>query len=91
MKGLSTAVSNALDTYFSGNFATIGGTSETLGLTQGDYIGLPTDTDSWGFQTFTVDEYNTVLNGIKDGSIEVSNDTENQPTVGSHVNVDYIE
>lgn len=91
MKGLSSAVNSALDTYFAGNFSTIGGTSSQLGLTQGDYIGLPTEADSWGFTTFTVDEYETVLNGIKDGSISVSNDTENQPEVGSHVTVDYIE
>ena len=91
MKGLASAVTSALDAYFTGNFASIGGKSEQLGLTQGDYIGLPTDSSSWGFSTFTVDEYNTVLEGIKDGSIAVSNDIENQPEVGSHVTVDYIQ
>jgi basic membrane protein A len=91
MKGLHSAVYDALDTYFSGNFASIGGTSVQLGLAQGDYIGLPTDSESWGFETFTVDEYETVLAGIKDGSITVSNDTENKPEVGSHVTVDYVE
>lgn len=91
MKGLGSAVTSALDAYFGGNWDTIGGKSEQLGLTQGDYIGLPTDADSWGFTTFTTDEYEEVLAGIKDGSIEVSNDTENQPEVGSHVTVNYIE
>lgn len=91
MKGLGSAVNSALDAYFGGNWASIGGKSEQLGLAQGDYLGLPTDTDSWGFTTFTVDEYNTVLDGLKDGSITVSNDTENQPEVGSHVTVDYVE
>ncbi len=91
MKGLGSAVTSALDAYFDGNWASIGGKSEQLGLTQGDYIGLPTDADSWGFATFTTDEYETVLGGIKDGSIEVSNDTENKPEVGSHVTVTYIE
>lgn len=91
MKGLGSAVTAALDAYFGGNWDTIGGKSEQLGLTQGDYIGLPTDADSWGFTTFTTDEYEEVLAGIKDGSIEVSNDTENQPEVGSHVTVNYIE
>lgn len=91
MKGLASAATSALDAYFTGNFASIGGKSEQLGLTQGDYIGLPTDSSSWGFSTFTVDEYNTVLEGIKDGSIAVSNDIENQPEVGSHVTVDYIQ
>ena len=91
MKGLGSAVENALDCYFNGNWASIGGKSEQLGLSQGDYLGLPTDEASWGFTTFTVDEYETVLAGIKDGSIAVSKDTENQPEVGSHVTVDYVE
>lgn len=91
MKGLHSAVYDALDKYFNGEWDTLGGKSEQLGLTQGDYIGLPTDEASWGFTTFTQDEYNTVLNGIKDGSIAVSNDTENNPEVGSHVSVDYVQ
>ena len=91
MKGLGSAVEAALDAYTSGNLASIGGKSEQLGLTQGDYLGLPTADASWGFKTFTKDEYETVLNGIKDGSITVSNDTENQPEVGSHVTVTYVE
>ena len=91
MKGLGSAVEAALDAYTSGNWSSIGGKSEQLGLTQGDYLGLPTVDASWGFKTFTKDEYETVLNGIKDGSITVSNDTENQPEVGSHVTVTYVE
>lgn len=91
MKGLHAAVYDALDKYFNGQWSELGGKSEQLGLTQGDYIGLPTEEASWGFKTFTQDEYNTVLAGIKDGSIAVSNDTENNPTVGSHVTVDYVE
>ena len=91
MKGLGSAVEAALDAYTSGNWSSIGGKSEQLGLTQGDYLGLPTDDASWGFKTFTKEEYETVLNGIKDGSITVSNDTENQPEVGSHVTVTYVE
>ena len=91
MKGLGSAVEAALDAYTSGNWSSIGGKSEQLGLTQGDYLGHPTADASWGFKTFTKDEYETVLNGIKDGSITVSNDTENQPEVGSHVTVTYVE
>ena len=91
MKGLGSAVEAALDAYTSGNWSSIGGKSEQLGLTQGDYLGLPTDDASWGFTTFTKDEYETVLGGIKDGSITGSNDTENQREVGSHVSVTYVE
>ena len=91
MKNLASAVNTALNAYFTGNFASIGGKSEQLGLTQGDYIGLPTEDASWGFNTFTVEEYEKVLAGLTDGSIVVSNDIENQPEVGSHVTVDYIQ
>ena len=90
MQGLPSAINNALDSYFSGNFSELGGTAQQLGLKDGDYIGLPTDSESWGFTTFTQDQYETVLAGIRDGSIEISSDTENQPEVGSHVTVDYI-
>lgn len=38
MKGLGSAVNSALDAYFGGNWASIGGKSEQLGLAQGDYL-----------------------------------------------------
>lgn len=91
MKGLNAAVYDALAAYFDGNWDSLSGKSEQLGLTQGDYIGLPTDDASWGFTTFTKEEYETVLAGIKDGSITISNDTEKNPEVGSHVSVDYVQ
>ena len=91
MKGLNAAVYDALAAYFDGNWDSLSGKSEQLGLTQGDYIGLPTDDASWGFTTFTKEESETVLAGIKDGSITISNDTENNPEVGSHVSVDYVQ
>ena len=91
MKGLGSAVTDALDAYFNNEWSSHEGKSEILGLGQGDYLGLPTDDASWGFKTFTKDEYETILSGLKDGSISVSNDTENQPEVGSHVTVDYVQ
>ena len=53
MKGLYNATYEALDTYFTGNWDTIGGTLSSLSLTDGDYVGLPTDT--WSMKNFTVD------------------------------------
>lgn len=91
MKGLGSAVTDVLDAYFNNEWSSHAGKSEILGLGQGDYLGLPTDDASWGFKTFTKDEYETILSGLKDGSISVSNDTENQPEVGSHVTVDYVQ
>ena len=91
MTGVGSAVTDALDAYFNNEWSSHAGKSEILGLGQGDYLGLPTDDASWGFKTFTKDEYETILSGLKDGSISVSNDTENQPEVGSHVTVDYVQ
>lgn len=91
MKGLTATVEDRLDAYFSGNWDSIGGKVQNLGLADGDYIGLPTEGASWTFSTFTKDEYQKLLDGITDGSIAISNDTENQPTVGEGVTVTYID
>lgn len=91
MKGLQATVVSKLEGLFAGNWDQIGGKIDNLGLADGDFIGLPTDDDSWAFKTFTKDEYETVLAGIKDGSIAISNDTENQPEVGAHTTVEYID
>lgn len=91
MKGLTATVVDKLDAFFSGNWDSIGGQIQNLGLADGDYLGLPTDGASWAFKTFTQDEYNTMLAGIKDGSIAISNDTENQPTVSDKTTVNYID
>lgn len=91
MKGLTSTVQDRLDDCFTGNWAAIGGKVQNLGLADGDYIGLPTEGASWAFETFTKDEYQKLLDGIKDGSIVISNDTENQPAVGDGVTVTYID
>ncbi len=96
MKGLHAAVYDALDAYHTGKWDTIGGKSQQLGLTQGDYIGLPTADSSWCFDTFTKDEYEGVLNGIKDGSIKISNAIDVDPSdaanvTSAHVTVDFVQ
>lgn len=91
MKGLQATVTDKLEGLFAGEWDTIGGKIDNLGLADGDYIGLPTEGESWAFETFTVEEYEKVVAGIKDGSIAISNDTENAPAVGSHTTVDYID
>ena len=91
MKGLTSTVVDKLDGYFSGNWDSFGGQIQNLGLADGDYLGLPTDGASWAFKTYTQDEYNAQLASIKDGSIVISNDTENQPTVSDKTTVNYID
>jgi basic membrane protein A len=89
MKGLYSATYSALETYFSGNWDSVGGTLASLSLTEGDYVGLPTDT--WSLTNFTVDEYETVVAGIKDGSITISNSTDELPEVGSHTTLTVVD
>lgn len=92
MKGLTSSVESALDTFFTGNWDSIGGQCVTLGLTQGDFVGIATADDSWEFKTFTQDEYNTVLESIKSGAITISNDSdaEKHPELTAS-NVEYID
>ena len=91
MKGLGAAVKNGLDTVNAGDWSTIAGTNGNFGLEEGDYVGLPTDEASWNFSTFTMDEYNTVLEKIRNGEIKVDNtsDDATKPTTSSNITVDY--
>ena len=90
MKGLKASVVSTLEDLESGNWAAHSAKCESKSLADGDYIGLPTADASWCFKTFTVAEYETVLAGIKDGSIAISNDTTVQPTV-TNSTVNYID
>lgn len=67
------------------------GKTATLGVAQ-DCVGLPTDTDSWRFNTFTVDEYTALYEQVKSGAIVVDNssDPDVKPTTTLCV-VDYQE
>ena len=89
MKGLYNATYEALDTYFNGNWDTIGGTLSSLSLTDGDYVGLPTDT--WSMKNFTVDDYNAVVEKIKSGEIKISDSIDAYPEVGSHTSLIVVE
>lgn len=91
MKGLTATVVDKLEGCFTGQWDTFGGQVQNLGLEDGDYLGLPTEGDSWAFETFTQDEYLEIIAGIKDGSIVISNDTETQPEVSEGVAVSYID
>ena len=89
MKGLYNATYEALDTYFNGQWDTIGGTLSSLSLTDGDYVGLPTDT--WSMKNFTVDDYNAVVEKIKSGEITISDSIDAYPEVGSHTSLIVVE
>ena len=92
MKQLKNVTMTVLDALNNGSWDTYGGKVSNFGLQEGDYVGLPTADTSWNFNTFTKDEYNAVLEGIKAGKIVVDNssDTNVTPTVSAHTSVDYI-
>ncbi|MFI3252311.1 MAG: BMP family ABC transporter substrate-binding protein [bacterium] len=68
-KGLANSVETVLDIFFTDNWSTVSADIDTLGLgtttTSTQYVGLPTDKTSWGFDTFTVSDYTTVVNKIQ--------------------------
>ena len=90
MKGLQATTETVLEDLNSGKWDTYGGKFMTLSLAEGDYVGLPTAEASWGFKTFTVEEYEELVKGIKDGSITISNDISAMPGVSEHTKVNEI-
>ncbi len=66
----------------------ISGKNVKLGINEGA-VGLPTAADSWRFSKFTVDEYNTVYEAIKAGTVTISDDITVNPTTSASVTVDY--
>lgn len=71
LKGLSNATSWAIGKFYSDEWADVGGIATSLGATD-DAVGLPTDT--WSLENYTVEEYEALLAGIKDGSVVISSD-----------------
>ena len=93
MKGLSEAVNTALADIDAGSWGDIAGSNGNFGLEDGDYVGLPTDADSWNFESFTTDEYEEVKGKIKSGEITVDNSSDDaaKPTVSEFTTVNYIQ
>ena len=93
MKGLTEAVNTALSDIEAGDWSDIAASNGNFGLEDGDYIGLPTDADSWNFETFTTDEYEEVKGKIKSGEITVDNSSDDatKPTVSEFTTVNYIQ
>ena len=53
---------------YDGSFSEIGGAATSLSANE-DAVGLPADT--WGLETYTVEEYEAQLAAIKDGSLAI--------------------
>ena len=83
MKGLSAAVTSALEVYSQDKWTEIGGHDYNLGLDSvlgnKDYVGIPTADASWRFKTFTKAEYEAVLTKVKSSEITISGDIKAAP------------
>ena len=92
MKQLQNVTETALDALNNGDWATYGGKVSHFSLPEGEYVGLPTDADSWRLSTFTVDEYEALKAKLADGSVVVDNNSDDnvKPTVSDKTTVNYI-
>ena len=92
MKQLQNVTETVLEALNKGEWATYGGKISNFSLAEGEYVGLPTAEESWKLNTFTVDEYNTVKEAIKAGTIVVDNNADDavKPTVSEFTAVSYI-
>ena len=70
MKGIDQAAMLCLKHHYDGTWTEVGGKTTTLGA-KDDAVGLPTAESSWRFEKFTVEEYNTLLQAIKDGTLVI--------------------
>ncbi len=73
VKGLSVSVQKVLGQFYAGEWdTTLSDKAQNLGAAD-DATGLPTDT--WSLQNFTVEQYTTLFNQIKDGTVTPKSET----------------
>ena len=90
MKGLSDAVQWAVGHVYDETWDEIGGTATSLGVAD-NAVQLPTASESWRFETFTVEEYEALYQQMLDGTLVVDNAYENLETTDwSNVNLTVI-
>ena len=94
MKGLADAVQWAVAKVYDGTFDTIGGQQTSLGVAD-NAVELPTGADSWRFETFTVEKYESLYQQMVDGTLVVDDDytvmdNAETSTNWSNVNVNII-
>ena len=94
MKGLApTTIDTLTDVVINGNWEKYAGKIETLGMVSGtdaslNYVGIPTTTQ-FEEGKFTEADLLTLVAGMYDGTIKVSNDISAEPTV-TNVTVEYL-
>ncbi len=73
MKELAQSVQNVATDVYAGNWDKLADVCQTLGAADG-CTGLPTDSASWRFETFTVDQYQAIFDAVVNGDIAIDAD-----------------
>ena len=68
LKGLSNATAWAIGKFYAGEWDSVGDVATSLGAND-DAVGLPTET--WGLESFTVEEYAALMDAIKAGTLVI--------------------
>ncbi len=90
LKGVAEATYQTLGKYFAGQWDEIGGTSLIFGAAE-DAIKLPTAESSWRFSTFTVEEYEKMLEDVKAGTLVIDDDYSNLKMEYPNLKITMIE
>ncbi len=91
LKGLTEATTWAIGKFYNDEWADIGGVNTVRGIND-DSVGLPTAT--WSLENFSVDEYNTLVSSLKDGTLKVDNSVlaggDIVQAATDHVTINYV-
>ena len=94
MKGLAVTVNTTLGAIKHGEWESCRGKITRLGLVSGEdpvqnYVQLPMDTTAW-CETFTQDDYRSMVAGIYDGELHVSDDISSEKPFADRIKVTYL-
>lgn len=91
LKGLREGTMFALEKFYDGKWSDIANKNANLGA-KDDAVGLPTVESSWGFNNFTVEEYNELYSKLKSGEIVVDANVDGAETKKySNINFEWIK
>ena len=90
LKGVDAATYQVLAKYFEGKWDEIGGTSLIFGTAEGA-IALPTAESSWRFSTFTVEEYEKMVQDVVSGALVIDDDYSNMKTEYDNLKITMVE
>ena len=88
MKGLADATQWAIAKHYEGKFSEIGGTATSLGA-KDNAVGLPTAT--WSLTGWSVEDYNTLFDGIVAGTVSISNKEIAEPASTANVTMTIVK